>query len=96
VWARGTDSNASPTAPSLFVDSKDYPTIAEITGEIVYARLQRGAGSIETGLRAQGARPMGGTREGLGIGRRPGGSPGHGHCTETGREAPRRVRLLYS
>jgi hypothetical protein len=33
----------------LFVDSKDYPTIAEITGELVYARLQRGADSIETG-----------------------------------------------
>jgi uncharacterized protein YecE (DUF72 family) len=36
-------------ATPVFVDSKDYPAIADLSGEIVYARLQRGADSIETG-----------------------------------------------
>jgi len=35
-------------APVL-VDSVDYPAIPDLTGDVVYARLQRGADSIETG-----------------------------------------------
>lgn len=33
----------------VFVDSEDYPSIADVTGDIVYARLQRGSHAIETG-----------------------------------------------
>lgn len=33
----------------VYVDSEDYPSIADITGDIVYARLQRGSDAIETG-----------------------------------------------
>jgi len=33
----------------VFVDSEDYPAIADLTGDVVYARLQRGADEIETG-----------------------------------------------
>ena len=36
-------------AVPVFVDSSDYPSIADITGDIVYARLQRGSEDIETG-----------------------------------------------
>lgn len=39
------DHGVSP----VYVDSKDYPSIADVTGDIVYARLQRGDDSIETG-----------------------------------------------
>lgn len=33
----------------VYVDSEDYPSIADLTGDIVYARLQRGDEAIETG-----------------------------------------------
>ncbi len=33
----------------VYVDSEDYPSIADLTGEIVYARLQNGDDAIETG-----------------------------------------------
>jgi uncharacterized protein YecE (DUF72 family) len=33
----------------VFVDSEDYPAIPDLTGDIVYARLQRGADTVETG-----------------------------------------------
>ena len=33
----------------VYVDSEDYPSIADVTGDIVYARLQRGDDQIETG-----------------------------------------------
>jgi uncharacterized protein YecE (DUF72 family) len=35
-------------AASVFVDSEDYPSIADLTGDIIYARLQRGDAAIET------------------------------------------------
>lgn len=36
----------------VYVDSEDYPSISDITGDVVYARLQRGDFSIETGYAA--------------------------------------------
>jgi uncharacterized protein YecE (DUF72 family) len=33
----------------VYVDSEDYPSIPDVTGDIVYARLQRGDEAIETG-----------------------------------------------
>lgn len=33
----------------VYVDSEDYPSISDVTGDIVYARLQRGSETIETG-----------------------------------------------
>ncbi|MEZ5876174.1 MAG: DUF72 domain-containing protein [Hyphomicrobiales bacterium] len=33
----------------VYVDSEDYPSIADITGDIIYARLQKGADTIATG-----------------------------------------------
>ena len=33
----------------VYVDSEDYPSIADLTGDVVYARLQRGDETIETG-----------------------------------------------
>ncbi len=36
----------------VFVDSEDYPSIPDVTGDIVYARLQRGSETIETGYEA--------------------------------------------
>jgi uncharacterized protein YecE (DUF72 family) len=33
----------------VYVDSEDYPSIADLTGDVVYARLQKGADAIETG-----------------------------------------------
>jgi uncharacterized protein YecE (DUF72 family) len=33
----------------VYVDSEDYPSIADLTGDVVYARLQRGDEAIETG-----------------------------------------------
>jgi len=33
----------------VYVDSEDYPSIADLTGDVVYARLQKGAETIETG-----------------------------------------------
>jgi uncharacterized protein YecE (DUF72 family) len=38
------DHNVAP----VFVDSEDYPTIADLTGEVVYARLQKGDDAIDT------------------------------------------------
>ncbi|ODS01442.1 hypothetical protein AUC69_06780 [Methyloceanibacter superfactus] len=39
------DHNVSP----VFVDSQDYPSIADVTGDVVYARLQTGDDAIDTG-----------------------------------------------
>jgi uncharacterized protein YecE (DUF72 family) len=39
------DHGAAP----VYVDSEDYPSIADLTGDVVYARLQRGDEAIETG-----------------------------------------------
>ena len=33
----------------VYVDSEDYPSIADLTGDVVYARLQRGDEASETG-----------------------------------------------
>jgi len=33
----------------VYVNSEDYPSIADLTGDVVYARLQRGDEAIETG-----------------------------------------------
>lgn len=33
----------------VYADSEDYPLIPDVTGEIVYVRLQRGSETIETG-----------------------------------------------
>lgn len=33
----------------VYVDSEDYPSIGDVTGDVVYARLQRGDESVETG-----------------------------------------------
>ena len=33
----------------VYVDSEDYPSIPDVTGDVVYARLQRGSNAIETG-----------------------------------------------
>ena len=37
----------------VFVDSEDYPSIADVTGDMVYARLQRGSEAIETGYASE-------------------------------------------
>lgn len=37
----------------VYVDSEDYPSIADVTGDVVYARLQRGDEAIETGYPAK-------------------------------------------
>jgi uncharacterized protein YecE (DUF72 family) len=39
------DHNVSP----VFVDSEDYPSIADVTGDVVYARLQKGDDAVDTG-----------------------------------------------
>jgi uncharacterized protein YecE (DUF72 family) len=39
------DHGAAP----VYVDSEDYPSIADLTGDVVYARLQRGDEAIATG-----------------------------------------------
>ena len=33
----------------VYVDGEDYPSMADLTGDIVYARLQKGADTIDTG-----------------------------------------------
>jgi uncharacterized protein YecE (DUF72 family) len=37
----------------VYVDSEDYPSIPDVTGDVVYARLQRGSDKIETGYARQ-------------------------------------------
>jgi uncharacterized protein YecE (DUF72 family) len=37
----------------VYVDSEDYPSVADLTGDIVYARLQKGADTIDTGYAPQ-------------------------------------------
>jgi uncharacterized protein YecE (DUF72 family) len=39
------DHHVSP----VYVDSEDYPSMPDVTGDVVYARLQRGDDAIETG-----------------------------------------------
>ena len=34
---------------AVFVDAEDFPSMADVTSEVVYARLQRGDDAIETG-----------------------------------------------
>ena len=36
-------------AAPVYVDSEDYPSVADLTGDVVYARLRRGTDDIETG-----------------------------------------------
>ena len=38
--------------PTVFTDSADYPSFADLTGDFVYARLMRSAASIPTGYDA--------------------------------------------
>lgn len=35
--------------PTVFTDSPDYPSLADVTGEFTYARLMRSAGDVPTG-----------------------------------------------
>ena len=37
---------------TVFIDSPDYPNIADVTGEVVYARLMRSQGDEPTGYSA--------------------------------------------
>lgn len=37
--------------PVVYADSDDYPAIADVTGDFVYARLQRTVASVETGYK---------------------------------------------
>ena len=53
-----------------FTDAETWPSIADITGDVVYARLQRGDDTLRSGLPAQGARRLGRARQALGEGRR--------------------------
>jgi uncharacterized protein YecE (DUF72 family) len=39
--------------PTVFTDSKDYPSFADITGDFIYARLMRSHASIDTGYAAK-------------------------------------------
>jgi uncharacterized protein YecE (DUF72 family) len=38
--------------PTVFTDSSDYPSFADVTGDFVYARLMRSKSSIKTGYSA--------------------------------------------
>ena len=79
----------------VFVDSEDYPTIADLTGEVVYARLQRGADSIDTGYAPEVAGPMGHAGKVWAAGGTPDDLPVVDRA-QAGSEAARCVRLLYS
>ncbi|HEY1392515.1 MAG TPA: DUF72 domain-containing protein [Methylibium sp.] len=39
--------------PTVFTDSDKYPSLADLTGDFVYARLMRSAADIDTGYAAQ-------------------------------------------
>ena len=56
------------------VDSESHPLIADVTGDFVYARLQRTSEEIATGYAQGRSRGLGETRACLGGGRRAGGS----------------------
>ncbi|WP_254063459.1 DUF72 domain-containing protein [Rhodanobacter sp. L36] len=43
----------SRNVPTVFTDSPDYPSMADITGDFVYARLMRSADEIATGYKAK-------------------------------------------
>ena len=44
----GTSLDGQRDCGSKFCDSEDYPSIADLTGEVVYARLQKGDDTIDT------------------------------------------------
>ena len=78
----------------VYADSPDYPAIADVTGDFVYARLENTRRGRAGGLFAGGARSLGDGREGLGGGRgSPAGLPYVGE--PPAKDAARHVRLLH-
>ena len=54
----------------VYTDAESWPSIADITGDVVYARLQRGDDTLEAAYPPQDARRLGRARQDLGEGRR--------------------------
>ncbi len=61
-------------AATVFADSDEHPSFADVTGDFVYARLMRGDSACETGYRADAIAVMGRVRAGLGRGPGAGGA----------------------
>ena len=78
----------------VFADSPQYPAIADVTGDFVYARLERGEDDNPLCYPRKGYRPLGRCREVLG-----GGRPARGAALCRGRRAEespaRNLRLLH-
>ena len=51
-----------------YVDAESWPSIADLTGDVVYARLQKGDDTLAGSLPAEGPGRMDRAREGLGQG----------------------------
>ena len=56
---------------AVFTEAEDFPSIADLTGDVVYARLQRGDDKLAGRLSAEGVGSMGRACAPLGQGRSP-------------------------
>ena len=73
----------------VFADADDYPCIADISGDFVYARLQRSREDQPLGYDAAALDRWAGTAKAWARGESP---PGFGYCAEP---APRQARDTY-
>ena len=82
--------------PIVFTDHITYPSMADATGDFIYARLQQGKDFDPDGLSAERGRCLGGPVAGLGAGQSAGGPAVHRCGTRaTKSHAPRRLRLRH-
>ena len=72
--------------------SADYPAIADVTGDFVYARLENGGRGRAGGYASGRARSLGGGGAGLGGGRAPDGLP---YVADPARVNPRDTFVFF-
>jgi uncharacterized protein YecE (DUF72 family) len=73
----------------VFADAEDYPCIADVSGDFVYARLQRTRAEVATGYDGPTLDRWAGVAKQWASGGSPGGFP---YCAEP---APKRARETY-
>ena len=74
-----------------YVDAESWPSIADITGDVVYARLQRGDDALAAAYRPRRARCLGRARQDLGERRRAEDL----RCVDAAHEAEAKPRDMF-
>ena len=97
VSARPSSSSlpASTTCRSSLPSTTTYPAIADVTGDFVYARLQKGSDEVKTGYAPKALDAWAKRFQTWATGGAPDDLPLIDAGAQAGQEAARRVRLLH-